>query len=150
MCGCWVGGPQDHVLFYRCRVLYVKAGLHARRKHKHKHMHKHKPRVNQDDASTSASYFSLCWYLRRPGSHVAYVRACAYAYACLEANYPLRHDRNVVGTQHSRIAQHKKILTSFKIIILLFFSQQITRNALSRAPARLSLAPSGSRSNSGD
>ena len=41
------------------------------------HKHKHKPRVNRDDASTSARSFSLRLCLRRPGSHVAY--ACAYA-----------------------------------------------------------------------
>ena len=51
-----------------------KAGLHVRRKHKHKH--KHKPRVNRDDANTS-----FFFYLRRPGSHVAYARA--YACACV-------------------------------------------------------------------
>ena len=53
----------------------LKASLHVRRKHKRKH----KPRVNQDDASTSARKketrsFFLC--LRRPGLHVAYACAC--------------------------------------------------------------------------
>ena len=70
------------------KLITLKAGLHVRRKHKHKH--KHKPRVNRDDASTSTSArsFFLCLCLRRPGSHVAY--ACACAYACVvRVNQPL-------------------------------------------------------------
>ena len=57
----------------------VEPGLHVRRKHKHKRQHK--PRVNRDDASTSERKRNarLCWYLRRPGSHVA----CAYACVCV-------------------------------------------------------------------
>ena len=49
----------------------VTAGLHVRRKHEHKH--KYKPRVNRDDASTSARKRNarLC----HPGSQVAC--ACA-------------------------------------------------------------------------
>ena len=39
---------------FQCALCNVKAGLHVRRKHRHKHEHKHKPRVNRDDASTSA------------------------------------------------------------------------------------------------
>ena len=42
----------------------IQAGLHVRRKRKHK------PRVNRDDASTSARSFFLCLCLRRPGSYV--------------------------------------------------------------------------------
>ena len=48
----------------------VKAGLHVRCKHKHK------PRVNRDDASTSARSFFLHLCLRRPGSHVAFACDC--------------------------------------------------------------------------
>ena len=48
----------------------VKAGLHVRRKHKHKHKHKHRPRLNRDDASTSArkSRRSAFLFLALPSS----------------------------------------------------------------------------------
>ena len=64
----------------------VKAGLHVRRKHKNKHKRKHKPRVNRDDANTSARKRNacLCLCLRRPGSHVAYACACV-----VRVNQPL-------------------------------------------------------------
>ena len=43
------------------------------------HKHEHKPRVNRDDASTSARSFFLRLCLRRLGSHAAY----AHARACV-------------------------------------------------------------------
>ena len=59
---------------YFLNLKRLKAGLHVRRKHKPKH----KPRVNRDDASTSARSFFLRLCLRRPGLHVAYacLRLC--------------------------------------------------------------------------
>ena len=66
-----------------CFIQFLKAGLHVRRKHKHEH----KPRVNrfrkhkrQHKKNRSAFLFLV---LRRPGSHVAYARARAYACACV-------------------------------------------------------------------
>ena len=66
------------------RCARLKAGLHVRRKHKHKH--KHQPRVNRDDASTSARKRNarLCLRMRRSGSRVA----CAYA-CVVRVNQPL-------------------------------------------------------------
>ena len=65
-------------------MVRTKAGLHVRRKHKHKQ----KPRVNRDEASTSARSFSCDCALRRPGSHVAYACACA-----VRVNQPLLYSR---------------------------------------------------------
>ena len=58
--------PEIMHYFYFVFPVALKAGLHVRCKRK--------PRVNQDDASTSARKRSACLRLclRRPGSHVAY------------------------------------------------------------------------------
>ena len=89
----------------------VKAGLHVQRKHKHKR--KHKPRVNRDDASTSARksafYFFLRLCLRRPGSHVACAFACAYA-CVVRVNQPLAR-----GVSLERIALPERV-NSFESI----------------------------------
>ena len=53
--GCIAAHFKNHVTVpSTCRMYFcpLKAGLHLR--HKHEHKHKHKPRVNRDDASTSA------------------------------------------------------------------------------------------------
>ena len=101
-------GFQKHVL------VSVKAGLHVRSKHKRKH----KPRVNRDDASTTARKRNACFCLclRRPGSHVAYT--CAYACACVvHVNQPLQMLRTWQNEstfwKHGRASNVATTLSSF-------------------------------------